>query len=164
MGDLPPILLMLTLVTGVVDAVSFLGLGHIFTANMTPPDASIERQYGRASDATSAGPRSRPGVTTRWSAKVSPELRVKSDPGGPVRARVWAGVTPANAASVPPASQIEACPNRVPTRPDARPSRSGQRSKAAGMRREAIQALVEAEVKSPQAFGLSQSLWTECRR
>ena len=28
-------LLGLTVVTGVVDAVSFLGLGHIFTANMT---------------------------------------------------------------------------------------------------------------------------------
>jgi len=32
---LPAVLLALTLVTGVVDAVSFLGLGHIFTANMT---------------------------------------------------------------------------------------------------------------------------------
>jgi uncharacterized membrane protein YoaK (UPF0700 family) len=32
---LPPVLLALTLVTGIVDAVSFLGLGHIFTANMT---------------------------------------------------------------------------------------------------------------------------------
>ena len=32
---LPSVLLTLTLVTGVVDAVSFLGLGHIFTANMT---------------------------------------------------------------------------------------------------------------------------------
>lgn len=33
--SLPAVLLTLTLVTGVVDAVSFLGLGHIFTANMT---------------------------------------------------------------------------------------------------------------------------------
>src|SRR2546428_13188913 len=32
---LPPALLVLTGVTGLVDAVSFLGLGHIFTANMT---------------------------------------------------------------------------------------------------------------------------------
>jgi uncharacterized membrane protein YoaK (UPF0700 family) len=32
---MPAVLLTLTLVTGVVDAVSFLGLGHIFTANMT---------------------------------------------------------------------------------------------------------------------------------
>jgi uncharacterized membrane protein YoaK (UPF0700 family) len=32
---LPTVLLALTLVTGVVDAASFLGLGHIFTANMT---------------------------------------------------------------------------------------------------------------------------------
>ena len=32
---LPAVLLTLTLVTGVVDAVSFLGLGRIFTANMT---------------------------------------------------------------------------------------------------------------------------------
>jgi len=32
---LPAVLLTLTVVTGVVDAASFLGLGHIFTANMT---------------------------------------------------------------------------------------------------------------------------------
>lgn len=32
---LPAVLLALTMVTGVVDAASFLGLGHIFTANMT---------------------------------------------------------------------------------------------------------------------------------
>lgn len=32
---LPKILYALTLVTGLVDAVSFLGLGHVFTANMT---------------------------------------------------------------------------------------------------------------------------------
>ena len=32
---LPPTLLLLTVTTGLVDAVSFLGLGHIFTANMT---------------------------------------------------------------------------------------------------------------------------------
>ncbi len=36
LGDrLPPALLVLTGATGLVDAVSFLGLGHIFTANMT---------------------------------------------------------------------------------------------------------------------------------
>src|ERR1700742_1236078 len=33
--SLPATLLALTLVTGVVDAVSFLGLGRVFTANMT---------------------------------------------------------------------------------------------------------------------------------
>jgi uncharacterized membrane protein YoaK (UPF0700 family) len=32
---LPPILLALTMTTGFVDAVSYLGLGHVFTANMT---------------------------------------------------------------------------------------------------------------------------------
>ncbi len=32
---LPPILLALTVTTGLVDAVSYLGLGHVFTANMT---------------------------------------------------------------------------------------------------------------------------------
>ncbi len=32
---LPPLLLALTAVTGLVDAVSFLSLGHVFTANMT---------------------------------------------------------------------------------------------------------------------------------
>ncbi|MEU5609017.1 YoaK family protein [Streptomyces sparsogenes] len=34
-GPLPPLMLVLTLVTGVVDAVSYLGLGHVFVANMT---------------------------------------------------------------------------------------------------------------------------------
>ncbi len=34
-GPLPPLLLLLTLVAGVVDAVSFLGLGQVFVANMT---------------------------------------------------------------------------------------------------------------------------------
>jgi len=32
---LPPVLVALTVVAGMIDAVSFLGLGHIFTANMT---------------------------------------------------------------------------------------------------------------------------------
>ncbi|KND46248.1 MULTISPECIES: YoaK family protein [Streptomyces] len=34
-GPLPPLMLALTVVTGVVDAVSYLGLGHVFVANMT---------------------------------------------------------------------------------------------------------------------------------
>ena len=34
-GPLPPLLLVLTFVTGLVDAVSFLTLGHVFVANMT---------------------------------------------------------------------------------------------------------------------------------
>lgn len=34
-GPLPPLLLALTLVTGVVDAASYLKLGHVFVANMT---------------------------------------------------------------------------------------------------------------------------------
>jgi uncharacterized membrane protein YoaK (UPF0700 family) len=34
-GRLPPVLLALTVTTGLVDAVSYLGLGHVFTANMT---------------------------------------------------------------------------------------------------------------------------------
>ncbi|MFE5487336.1 YoaK family protein [Streptomyces sp. NPDC056527] len=34
-GPLPPLMLTLTVVTGLVDAVSFLGLGHVFVANMT---------------------------------------------------------------------------------------------------------------------------------
>ncbi|MET7520426.1 YoaK family protein [Streptomyces sp. NPDC005480] len=34
-GPLPPLLLTLTLVTGLVDAVSYLALGHVFVANMT---------------------------------------------------------------------------------------------------------------------------------
>jgi uncharacterized membrane protein YoaK (UPF0700 family) len=34
-GPLPPLLILLTLVTGVVDAVAYLSLGHVFVANMT---------------------------------------------------------------------------------------------------------------------------------
>jgi uncharacterized membrane protein YoaK (UPF0700 family) len=34
-GRLPPLLLALTLTTGLIDAASYLGLGHVFTANMT---------------------------------------------------------------------------------------------------------------------------------
>jgi uncharacterized membrane protein YoaK (UPF0700 family) len=34
-GPLPPLLLLLTIVTGLVDAVSYLQLGHVFVANMT---------------------------------------------------------------------------------------------------------------------------------
>src|SRR5205085_7603154 len=34
-GPLPPLLLAMTLVTGLVDAFSYLALGHVFVANMT---------------------------------------------------------------------------------------------------------------------------------
>ncbi|MFE7191841.1 YoaK family protein [Kitasatospora sp. NPDC057541] len=34
-GPLPPLMLLLTVATGVVDAVSYLALGHVFVANMT---------------------------------------------------------------------------------------------------------------------------------
>lgn len=34
-GPLPPLLVVLTVVTGVIDAVSYLSLGHVFVANMT---------------------------------------------------------------------------------------------------------------------------------
>src|SRR6266496_4200488 len=34
-GALPPLLFVLTVVTGLVDAVSYLALGHVFVANMT---------------------------------------------------------------------------------------------------------------------------------
>src|SRR5438270_886297 len=34
-GLLPPLLVLLTIVTGIVDAVAYLRLGHVFVANMT---------------------------------------------------------------------------------------------------------------------------------
>ena len=34
-GPLPPLPIGLTVVSGLVDAVSYLGLGHVFVANMT---------------------------------------------------------------------------------------------------------------------------------
>jgi hypothetical protein len=43
-GPLPPLLLALTAVTGLVDAASYLKLGHVFVANMTgTPWASVTR-------------------------------------------------------------------------------------------------------------------------
>src|SRR5437879_4284536 len=45
---LPPALLVLTGVTGLVDAISFLGLGHIFTANMTGNVVFLGFAAGRA--------------------------------------------------------------------------------------------------------------------
>jgi hypothetical protein len=39
-GPLPPLLLALTLVTGLVDATSYLKLGHVFVANMTATSSS----------------------------------------------------------------------------------------------------------------------------
>jgi len=34
-GALPPLMVLLTIVTGIVDAVAYLRLGHVFVANMT---------------------------------------------------------------------------------------------------------------------------------
>src|SRR4249920_904352 len=34
-GQLPPLMILLTIVTGIVDAVAYLRLGHVFVANMT---------------------------------------------------------------------------------------------------------------------------------
>src|SRR6476619_300485 len=34
-GVLPPLMILLTIVTGIVDAVAYLKLGHVFVANMT---------------------------------------------------------------------------------------------------------------------------------
>jgi len=82
---LPAVLLVLTVVSGVVDAASFLGLGHIFTANMTgnvvfigfaaagAPGLSVERS-GVALAAFAAGAvlagrmhaRMRAGPRNRW--------------------------------------------------------------------------------------------------
>ncbi len=49
-GPLPALLLVLTAVTGVVDAVSFLRLGHVFVANMTGNVVFIGFAVGGATD------------------------------------------------------------------------------------------------------------------
>jgi len=49
-GPLPALLLMLTAVTGVVDAVSFLKLGHVFVANMTGNVVFLGFAIGGATD------------------------------------------------------------------------------------------------------------------
>jgi Protein of unknown function (DUF1275) len=42
-GPLPPLLLVLTFVTGLVDAVSILKLGHVFVANMTGSSCAMSK-------------------------------------------------------------------------------------------------------------------------
>jgi len=57
----PAILLTMTAVTGVVDAVSFLAMGHVFTANMTGNDDHGADADGMAADSRLAG-----GDSPRW--------------------------------------------------------------------------------------------------
>jgi hypothetical protein len=46
---LPPLLILLTILTGVVDALAYLRLGHVFVANMTGKSSfSGSRPAGRA--------------------------------------------------------------------------------------------------------------------
>src|SRR5262245_2492367 len=49
-GPLPALLLLLTIVTGIVDAVSYLELGHVFVANMTGNVVFLGFAAGGASD------------------------------------------------------------------------------------------------------------------
>ena len=49
-GPLPALLLVLTIVTGIVDAVSYLKLGHVFVANMTGNVVFLGFAAGGASD------------------------------------------------------------------------------------------------------------------
>ncbi|MBV8401543.1 MAG: DUF1275 domain-containing protein [Acetobacteraceae bacterium] len=49
-GPLPPMLLVLTAVTGVVDAISYLKLGHVFVANMTGNIVFLGFAFAGASD------------------------------------------------------------------------------------------------------------------
>jgi hypothetical protein len=67
--SLPPLLIVLTIVTGVVDALAYLRLGHVFVANMTGNVVFL----GFA--AAGAGGLSVPGRCSRWPASfpaVSP--------------------------------------------------------------------------------------------
>jgi hypothetical protein len=59
-GPLPPILLAMTFLTGLVDAFSFLVLGHVFVANMT---RSVHRMREPANqrDKPAGGPGDQPG-------------------------------------------------------------------------------------------------------
>jgi uncharacterized membrane protein YoaK (UPF0700 family) len=54
-GASPSILLSMTAVTGIVDAVSFLALGHVFTANMTGNVIFLGFALGGASDLSVSG-------------------------------------------------------------------------------------------------------------
>jgi uncharacterized membrane protein YoaK (UPF0700 family) len=54
-GTPPSILLSMTAVTGMVDAVSFLALGHVFTANMTGNVVLLGFAIGGAADLSAAG-------------------------------------------------------------------------------------------------------------
>jgi len=48
-GPLPPLLLGLTFVTGLVDAFSYLLLGHVFVASMTGNVAGVRRRSSATS-------------------------------------------------------------------------------------------------------------------
>lgn len=61
-GPLPPILLLLTLVTGIVDAISFLSLGHVFVANMTGNVVFLG--FGVAGEASLSVPSSLAAIAT----------------------------------------------------------------------------------------------------
>jgi len=54
-GPLPGLLLLLTMVTGLVDAVSYLRLGHVFVANMTGNIAFLGFAVANAQDFSIAG-------------------------------------------------------------------------------------------------------------
>ncbi len=53
-GPLPPLLIVLTIVTGLVDAVSYLSLGHVFVANMTGNVVFLGFAMAGASDLSAA--------------------------------------------------------------------------------------------------------------
>jgi uncharacterized membrane protein YoaK (UPF0700 family) len=83
-------LLGLTVVTGVVDAVSFLGLGHVFTANMTGNVVFLGFALGGARDMASgrSGKMAVPDLTTTVLTLTITGLAADSRLGGGLDGRV----------------------------------------------------------------------------
>ena len=78
-GMLPPLLILLTVVTGVVDAVAYLRLGHVFVANMTGNIVFLGFAAGGATVSPSTARCSR--------SRVSSLAASRQDGSPPIRAR-----------------------------------------------------------------------------
>lgn len=86
---LPAMLLVLTMVTGIVDAVSFLALGHVFTANMTGNIAFLG--FGIAGVASVSATRSAAALAAFFAGAVAGG-RMAATMGGAEQRKTWIGL------------------------------------------------------------------------
>lgn len=98
-GPLPPLLLALTLVTGLVDAFSYLILGHVFVANMTGNVVLLGFALAGAPGSRSLPPR-------------RPSHRLASAPWSPVTPPHGSAAIEAGYSAPPPACKPSSSPPR----------------------------------------------------